>query len=372
MQTANIAAATEKISKANVQLIQNNAFFGCLALGLRFIPADVKTCVTDGVTVQYSPEYFNSLSVDELQGVIAHEVMHLALLHHTRRDHRDLKKWNQACDLAVNPMLKEAKFALPPGAPMDDAYNGLSAEQIYSKLPDPPPEDNDSEGQDNPGIGDFQDPPPDMNVQEMEAEMKEAVAMATMMAQREGGLPDGMARSIDKVLNPKVDWQEALTRFITEIVRNDYTWSKPATRYLHVPLFLPTLESLEPGQVIFMVDTSGSIDDNILNQVATEAKDVADTFQIDLSVMYIDALFQGIQYFDRGDPIVLEPKGGGGTDFRPGFDYLYEQDIQPKAVIYLTDGYCSSFPEEPDFPVLWTLFNNTNFDPPFGEVLIIE
>ncbi len=370
--TENIALAEQNISKARVQLIQNHAFFACLAMRLRFTPADIKTAVTDGIDLRYNPDYFNDLPTEELSGVIAHSVMHLALLHHTRRNSRGPSKWNKAADYAVNPLLREAGLALPSDALDNPEYVGKSAEQVYNMLPDPLPEDNPAGDQDDPGMADVEDPPPQINKQEMEAEMKEAISFASVMARRAGEMTEGIDRFIQQVLKPKVDWKTALARFIIEIRPSDYTWKKPAKRYLHRGLLLPSLEAPEPGELILMVDTSGSISEEALNRVGAEAKDIADSFHIALYVMYIDAKVTGLQHIEPDEPMKLEPKGGGGTDFRPGFDYIETNDLHPKAVVYLTDGCCSSFPDPPEFPVLWTLFEDMKFDPPFGEVLAIE
>ncbi|MDE0254990.1 MAG: VWA-like domain-containing protein, partial [Rhodospirillaceae bacterium] len=55
---------------------------------------------------------------------------------------------------------------------------------------------------------------------------------------------------------------------------------------------------------------------------------------------------------DLPDEIVV--RGRGGTDFRPGFAWLEEHDVQPGVCLYLTDMECSRYPEtEPLFPVLW-------------------
>lgn len=368
----NIALAEQNISKARVQLLQNHAFFACLAMRLQFIPAEIKTAVTDGVALRYNPDYFNSLPTEELSGVIAHSVMHLALLHHTRRANRDSGKWNKAADYAVNPLLHEAGLALPSDALESPEYTGKSAEQVYNMLPDTPPENNPPGDQNDPGMGDVEDPPPQVNKQEMEAEMKEAISFATVMARRAGEMTEGIDRLIQQVLKPKVDWKTALARFIIEIRPSDYTWTKPAKRYVHLGLLLPSLEAPEPGELILMVDTSGSISEEALNRVGAEAKDIADSFHIALYVMYIDAKVTGLQHIEPDEPMRLQPKGGGGTDFRPGFDYIETNDLHPKAVVYLTDGCCSSFPDPPEFPVLWTLFEDMKFDPPFGEVLAIE
>ncbi len=68
----------------------------------------------------------------------------------------------------------------------------------------------------------------------------------------------------------------------------------------------------------------------------------------------------------------LHARGGGGTDFKPGFEYIEEEAIMPSCAIYFTDGWCSSFSEEPDFPTMWILTDKANFKPPFGEVINVE
>jgi predicted metal-dependent peptidase len=362
----------EKISKAIVQLITGHPFFACLAMRMEYVPAAVEKCITDGIKVYYNSDYVDQLPVDVLKGVIAHEVMHLVMLHHTRRNNRDLNKWNKAADYAINPLLTEAGFVLPIEAIADPAYEGMTAEQIFRMLPEPNPGGKETHGGNEPGVGDIQDPPPQSNIQEMEADMKQAVLQAAMMARRAGQLPDGMERLIEEMLEPKIDWRSVLARFITELTNNDYTWTKPNRRYAHMGLYLPTNESEEIGQIILMVDTSGSIDEKLINQFAGEAKCITDVFDIDLFVMYVDAVIKGVQYIERGQVIHLEPKGGGGTDFRPGFDYIEENDLHPKAVVYLTDGRCNRFPEPPEYAVLWALFSDVEFNPPFGEVLTIE
>ena len=89
---------------------------------------------------------------------------------------------------------------------------------------------------------------------------------------------------------------------------------------------------------------------------------------------YVDAAVQGVEFIASDDTDMnLELKGGGGTDYRPGYDWLHEQGHMPTAAVYLTDGYCNSFPHEPDFPTLWVLTQKSDyFKPPFGEVLVIN
>jgi predicted metal-dependent peptidase len=78
------------------------------------------------------PEFVDTLNSATLAGVLAHEVMHPALQHHVRRSGRDPKRWNEACDYAINPLLLDAGLSLPDGVLVDHRFRGMSAEQIYN------------------------------------------------------------------------------------------------------------------------------------------------------------------------------------------------------------------------------------------------
>ena len=356
----------EKISKAKVQLILKQPFFASLALPMDYIPdTSIETACTNGKVIKYNPDFIDSLTPEQVKGVLAHEVLHVAFFHHTRRGNRDPKGWNVAADYAINPMLKESGFVLPAGILLSAKYTGKTAEKIYSLLPE-------EERKEGGGFGEVEDTPQKNDPQGEEAMIKTAMIRAAMIAKRQGKLPDCIDRMIKEILQPKINWREVLARFLSEIVRTDYTWKKPSSRYLHTGIYLPSLESEEPGKIILMVDTSGSIDGELINQFAGEAQEIAQSFNTGFQILYVDTAVQGVQDIEPDEPVRLDPKGGGGTNFRPGFEYITENDLQPKAVIYLTDGACHSFPAYPDYPVLWAQFGDYPFfSPPFGEVLHI-
>ncbi len=365
----------EKIKKARIQLILEQPFFATLCMRIAFTPDNsIKTAITNGKIVQYNPSFIDELSVEELKGVIAHEIMHIIMLHHTRRNNRDKKLWNKACDYAINPMVVASNFSMPEGYLINPLYDNTSAEQIYCFLQqavnDGTHADDDA-GNDH-STGDVEDAPPDVSTQEIEAEVKQAVVQASMIAKRQGKLPDHIERLIDAILQPKIAWQDVLSRFLAEITRNDYSWKNPSNRYLSMGIYLPSLQNLEPGKIILIVDTSMSIDQDLINQFATEVQDITNTFNLSLTVMYVDTKVRAVQEIEPDTPIQLKPKGGGGTDFRPGFQYIDQQELHPKVVIYLTDGECKSLPSVPEYPVLWAQFGDYDFKPPFGEVLQVQ
>ena len=80
-----------------------------------------------------------------------------------------------------------------------------------------------------------------------------------------------------------------------------------------------------------------------------------------------------VDEYMEGDEINPNIRAGGGTRFNPPFEYLDHYDIEPEFLMYFTDGYCHSFADEPDYPVLWVLNeDNNNFNPPYGEVVTMD
>src|SRR4051812_12461222 len=102
-----------RLLRARVRLLLGQPFFGSLCLRLKLNPGDVPTMATDGQQILYGAEFVEKLSPEEIEGTLAHEVMHCALGHHCRRGERDAVLWNQACDLAINPLLIANGFTLP-------------------------------------------------------------------------------------------------------------------------------------------------------------------------------------------------------------------------------------------------------------------
>src|SRR5271156_4727300 len=124
-----------RIQKARTALVLDHPFFGSLLFRLKGRESrSIKTMATDGVSLFYNPEFVETLNSAALAGTLAHEVMHPALHHHMRRSGRDLKRWNVACDFAINPLLVDAGLSLPNGVLIDNRFRGMSAERIYNLL----------------------------------------------------------------------------------------------------------------------------------------------------------------------------------------------------------------------------------------------
>jgi predicted metal-dependent peptidase len=106
-------------------------------------------------------------------------------------------------------------------------------------------------------------------------------------------------------------------RFVAATTPADYRWTPPNRRYIAAGLYLPSVFREGIGPIVIGVDTSGSIGTHELAQFAGEISAIAEEAQPEsIHVVYCDAAVQSWQQFGSSEPIQLEPKGGGGTDFR--------------------------------------------------------
>ena len=151
----------------------------------------------------------------------------------------------------------------------------------------------------------------------------------------------------------------------------DYRWTPPNRRCIASGLYLPSVERRGLGEIVIAVDTSGSIGKIELEQFSGEISAISEEAQPEsVHVVYCDAAVQSTQEFGPSEPVRVEPRGGGGTDFRPAFDWVSENNIAPVCFIYLTDLCCHSYPEAPEYPVLWV--TDSRRTAPFGETLRIN
>src|SRR3954452_13115257 len=148
-------ASGVRIQKSRTTLLLDHPFFGTLLFRLGAKPSgSVATMATDGVSLFYNPDFVETLNAAELAGVLAHEVMHPALQHHTRRADRDRERWNIACDYAINPLLLDAGLTLPKDVLIDHRFRGMSAERIYNLIPEEKNQEGSSEqAESKPGAG---------------------------------------------------------------------------------------------------------------------------------------------------------------------------------------------------------------------------
>jgi len=366
-----------KLTKARIALIFEQPFFGQLALRLalkEMSPAHeamfaahgmIPTLAVDGKTIYYSPSFIQGLSHELTKSALAHEIGHCIYDHTGRRGAREPMRWNFAGDYVINDMLKDANFEIGKGWLLDAQYKGMSSDEIYNRLPT----EEDGQSQGGGGFDIVMDA--EAGEAEVEAlEWKIAVSQAAQTAKAAGKLPASLERFLEEMQAPKVDWRAQLRQFVTQLSKNDYTWMRPNRRFLSAGFFMPSLFSENMGTIAVAIDTSGSIDAKTLTAFGAEIKAIKDSVNPEkIVIIYCDARVNHIDTFEQYDELHFDMHGGGGTDFRPPFEYLKEHEINPACFVYLTDGY-GPFGESTTFPTLWCM--TTEVKAPFGENIRIE
>lgn len=389
----------DKVSKAIGQLIFKHPFFSSIFFQQILIEdVNARTYWTDGKRIAYNPNFAELLTVEENVGVLVHEIMHVVLCHHARMGNRDPEIWNEACDYAINPILIEAIddngrpfFTLPKGALYDQKYSGWNAEDIYRELmltprpkkkkyvvylsnsgkpyvTDPDGDPSNASASDDSAFGEIHGAE---NPAQAEEIAKSMVAQAVSLAKTAGKLPEFIARQLTKVEEGRKDWRELFQRWLTEVVAKDYSYKKINKRHIGRGIILPSLYNKAVGNIVMVVDTSGSVGADeltaVINEVRSGLNVLAETKDNpEITIVWVDAIVHGHQVI-TDDQETIKPIGGGGTDFSQVTPYIEKHGIPVDGMIFITDGYTSHWGTEPSYPCIWMFTNTVKHNPPFGE-----
>jgi predicted metal-dependent peptidase len=361
----NISDIQHKLSKARTQILLKSPFLAGLILRCPLVEASdkVETMATDGKNIYYNNKFVDKMSLPILMGTIAHEICHNAFGHTFRTGNREHDRWNEACDYAINPLiLDDFKMELPEGILYSFEFTGQSAEIIYDKLK------KRGEEPKNPSWGGML--PPSVEDKQLESAWKLATVQAAMSAKSKGSLPSRLAKYIADVSEPVVNWKSALRDYFTAKVPEDFAWYPPHQQYLAMGIHYPSLSQDSLGEIVVAVDTSGSITDNEFKDFLGEISAIlGDCNPSKVHLMQCDTQVQSVVEFTAQDlPMKdVELRGRGGTDFRPVFEYIESNEIQPQVLVFMTDMY-GDFPmQAPDYPTIW--LRTSRRDAPFGECI---
>lgn len=211
-----------------------------------------------------------------------------------------------------------------------------------------------------------------------EGAFKEALARAAAAAKAVGKMPGNWQRMVDEVLEPQVNWRDHVRMLMTgKIGSRGEDWSRPNRRRLALNpiVVMPGKKGYGAECVVVAVDTSGSIGQRELDAFCAEVGGVLnDVKPRRIVVISCDARVNQVEEVTSMDELgALRAKGfggGGGTDFKPVFDYVDEHELKPETLIYLTDLY-GGFPSEaPAYPTIWAA--TTDVEPPWGDVVRVK
>lgn len=392
------AAVREKLVTARIGLLLKAPFFGNLATRLKLVNADswLGTAATDGRTFYYNTEFVNKLKPRELEFLFGHEVLHNVYDHIGRTgDFRDRRLFNCAADYCVNADLIEQRIGdkITPCL-YDVKYKGWSAEEVYDDLYDKAEKidisdlleqmlDEHLEGDgngDSDGDGDKDGKGRPRLSEEERRQIKDEVREALLQAAQAvgaGNLPSGVKRLIKDLTKPVVNWRELLQQQIQSTVKDDFTWMRPNRRGWHMDAVLPGMKPGTQIDVCIGIDTSGSIGETDIKEFLSEIKGIMEAYdEYKIQVWSFDTEIYNHQTFtseNMDDISSYEPAGGGGTDFMANWEYMKENNIEPKKFIMFTDGMPYSSWGDPDYcDTVFVIKGNENAEPPFGVWAIYE
>jgi predicted metal-dependent peptidase len=350
------------VSGALVRLRAHSPFFAALALFAGIHASEtIPTAATDGRDIFVNRAFLARLTPAQRAGVILHEVLHAALRHVSRRGTRDPLLWNIAADIVVNGLIaQEPAYELPLGTirkrqlehlSVEAVYHALRTDERYRSLVLEVAWQDLLDG--GFGVGGILD---ERRSAKLDEHWRHALDQAQTVARTlgHGTAPAGLARELDSLREAQLDWRAYLWRFL---VRTPSDFQGFDRRFVGRGLYLEALDG-DAVRVYVCVDTSGSVGDQEMGTFLSEVRGILGAYpHVECQLYYADAACHGPYPLTAGDQ-PPKPIGGGGTDFRPFFAAVAEQQraVGDVAVcVYLTDGM-GTFPSvAPDPPVLWVL-----------------
>ena len=418
------------LQESRARLLESNPSFAILLMYLRFVAVqDMKKMSTDGVTVFFSPQFVEKLTNRELDYVLCHQVMHVVYGHLDARveSERDLEDFHFACDIYINLHFSRAGFPLKRYTHLGELCCEIpwnkeflivekSEVEIYEALPlslsyfdartrnrylvdehsfwrggyalgakdvviiDFPKLESESELQlqesDGMGTNGRKTEENGTDTDALKAYVYSSLKVAGSGAGDETSL---LTRALGKRKSATLDWRKLLIEFLQEEI-NDYSFSPPDRRYDDSPFFLPDFNEKDyiVKEILFMVDTSGSVCAEELTAAYNEMCGVVEQFngKITGRLGFFDhVVHPAVDFQSVKDILSIAPQGGGGTSFHVIFDYIRTawEDKKPSCVIIFTDGF-AEFPLKEaamGIPVFWIL-NNDEITPPWGRIARIK
>ena len=399
----------DRIIVARVGLLLRHPFFGNMATRLRILAADdwLPTAAVDGRNLYYNTQFFNAMSNKEIEFVIAHEILHMVFDHLGRRGDRHPMLYNIAADYKVNNLLVRDRIGEKPKIVdcfQDFKYDADTSEEIYDKLFEDAQKAGkelqelldqlDDEGEmldehlDDEGEGSSEgEEEKDANgnsvskkrpkyskeeLKKIKDEIKEGMLNAAQTAGA-GNVPAGVERLIKQLTEPKMNWREILQQQIQSTIKNDYTFMRSSRKSWHTGAVLPGMNYDETIDICIALDMSGSIGNEQAQDFLGEVKGIMDQYKdYNIKIWCFDTNVYNEDDFsadDGKDLLDYEIAGGGGTNFMANWEYMHENNIQPKKFIMFTDGYAwDSWGEEDycDTVFLIHSHHDKNIQAPFG------
>lgn len=353
------------VNRARRWVMNELPLLGALAAQIKVI-ADAKLCDrTDigiaAVNAWLGEMYFNPdrpLSDPEVLFVYVHELLHVALLHHTRIQGRDPEVWNYATDFVINGWLVEMGVGRIPavGALFDPRLKGMSSEEVYDLLMMDRKKCRNLRGFRG-KLGDILHDAPGRQVFRGDATTLDDIyrrcLAAGLACPTRGLLPAGLLEEVRSLFTPPVPWDVELARWMdahVPVIRDPLrTYSRASRRQSTTPdiprpaRYVPQ-EWKDACTFGVVLDTSGSMDRELLGRALGAIASYAEARDVPaVRLVLCDAA-----PYDRG---IVAPQdlrghypvqGRGGTVLQPAINHLISRPDFPSnaPIMVITDGWC--------------------------------
>lgn len=384
-----------KVSTVRISLSTKpeHTFFVSIMMRLNLnFTNEVPTAATDGLNIYFNPDFVESLTLPECAFTFMHETMHVVLKHMNRRGSRDPKLWNIAADYVINNELDLKKFKVIKGTCLDHQYDGLSTDAIYARLkqkqdngedvgdptfddlglpPNEQPPETNSDTSPNQAI----DGKGQVDGDAIENNVQDAIDAAIIHAQQGdgkayGSIPQDILRDFNERKKPVIDWKKQLASFMFSLGKNGSSYKKPSRRGTALGITLPGKLGKGLGRIDFAIDTSGSVSEDMFNQFIGEISYIFERMQPkQIGIMQFDHELKSHDCIDKPSKFKeIKFTGGGGTYVEPVIQE-FMTNSKSKALVVLTDGYFNTNLTNPNKPVIWAIYDNKGWVPPFGSAV---
>jgi predicted metal-dependent peptidase len=320
---------------------------------------EVAAVLAERMEIFINPD--KDLSLAEMRFVMAHEMLHVGLLHHKREEKRDHFVWNIACDFVINAWLKDLGVGeMPKGGLYDPAYFGMSAEQVYDRLMENVEYVHTLVTFRGQGQGDMlpsgaRGGPRKIGTKTIDDNLAEELmkqGIEKHMNDKRGLLPAGLMEMIAPIREKAPLWKIALSRWFDvrfEPTAPARTFVRPSRRQSSTP-DIPRPRYAVPqtpdssGVFGVVLDTSGSMHAQLLGRGLGAIAALARRHRIPkVRLMFCDVQphdegFVKVERLEQPMPV----RGRGGTKLQPGIDALLAAEDFPKdaPILVITDGEC--------------------------------
>ncbi|WP_304546445.1 vWA domain-containing protein [Sulfurimonas microaerophilic] len=363
----------ELFQKVRIHFLFHHPFLSVLALSIPTVfTTNVKSAFeTNGTTLEVDLEKLERYSEDELTYLYAHTLLHIVLKHPYRQKTRELKLWNQSCDIVVNNTLATFNDVgkMPEDELFDETLKDKCVEEVYEILYKEQEEENEGsseEKEDNEAKitpdekgklkahiydeskQDIQEVADEKTSSGEQEKLNGIIIQALSIAQKNTTQYSGMLVEIDTLIKPEISFYDVLKEYlVTSTFEKESTFSKPNKRFAHLGLYLPgTKKQQEQLEVTVALDSSSSVTMEEYKKFLGIIAEVCEgfyEFKVQILPFDINVKEELIVSFDSFSSLESVdwhiPKSDGGTNFDAVLRYLKTTEIRSNdLLLVLSDG----------------------------------